>query len=261
MRHSLSALLCTASVVVFSTAACTKAEPSNATVADAIMKKGDLDSSPTAPQEVLVERDANRVYLVRDSSATYVLWKPDTSSSRNTWRSANTYGGRPQVQLADVNQDGSLDLFWAMQYEDNLEGMIVLNRGGRFIKLIPKVEQCQRPELGRANNRYVYIAYVSGAYPLDDCTDPVVGRICVQNFHANWPRLYAIDSGMTEISPGKDFYTELAARLKSEGNRFDSLYAADTAQPKPTRQLSFCASDAGQRLRRLADSAARLAGK
>jgi hypothetical protein len=122
MRRLLSTRVCMACILVLSIAGWKKPEPSNGTVAGAILKEGKLEYRPIAPTEVLVERGANRVYLVRDSSATYVLWTPDTSSTRNTWRSTNTYGGRPQVQLADLNQDGTLDLFWAMQYEENSKG-------------------------------------------------------------------------------------------------------------------------------------------
>jgi hypothetical protein len=231
-----------------------------------IQKDRSVGSAPgqtpvqAAAGTLLTERDGNRIYFIDVDTLTYVVWQAIAPSGSSVWKSGNTYGGAPHVELADMNGDGSLDLFWALQYEENLEGKIVLNRKGQFVRLAPKVAECQQPQLERDNGRYLYVAFVPGAYRLDDCLD-VTGLVCVERFHANWPRFYAVvDSTMIEIRPSRERYLRMAALYRSEAARFDSLYALDTMLPAPRRNLSHCYPDAGQRMRKLADSAQALTG-
>ena len=208
---------------------------------------------------LLSERDGNRVYLVDADTLTYLVWLAGAPWGYRTWKSGDTYGGVPHVELADVNGDGALDLFWTLQYEEILEGMIVLNKKENFVTAFPKVAECQVPQLERVNGRYLYIAFVPGAYELDRCLDPVVGGNCAEKFHGNWPRFYSVvDSTLTEVRPGKERYPQLAALYRSEAARFDSLYTVDRMLPEPSRNLFYCDPDAGNRMRKLADSAERL---
>jgi hypothetical protein len=263
MRSSVAFRYWSSCILVLSATACDK-PPSSHEAPVSTAATGRM--TPTAPGVLMGERNRNRVYFVNDttvtdSSLSYVVWEAEAPSSAGTWKSANTYGDRPKIELADVDGDGALDLFWAMQSEDNLEGMVVLNKKGQFVVLTPRVKQCQLPELYRDNGRYVYVVYAPGAYSLSECLDPVVGLNCAENFHANWARFYAVDSAMREIAPSKQARREQATRYRSEANRFDSLYAADTMLPEPKRTLYFCSSETGQRMRRLADSVDRLASR
>jgi len=250
-------------ILVLCVCACEK--PKVAQQASASSTQTSASSTPirtegqASPDALLTERDDNRVFLVDADTVTYVVWLAKAPWGYSTWKSGDTYGGVPRVELADVNGDGSLDLFWALQYEENLEGMIVLNRKDHFVKVTPKVADCQLPRLERDNGQYLYIAFVPGAYKLADCRDPVPGSICVERFHGNWPRFYSvIDSTMTEVQPGKDRYLQIATLYRSEAARFDSLYAVDKTLPEARRNLSYCNPDAGNRMRKLADSVERL---
>jgi hypothetical protein len=259
MRNNRNSRLWRILTLMLTVGACEKPKAPPITVAGQVL--GQTVSPPPiqSPANVLAQSDNNRVLFVSDSDSSYVVWDAKAPWGRRSWKSGNTYGGRPRVELADIDGDGALDLFWAMQNEEDQEGMIVLNKKDQFHERIPRVDQCQLPELGRIKGRYVYVAYVPGAYELSACQDPVVGLNCATNFGGNWPRFYAVDSAITEIVPDRDTYLHLAARFRTEAARFDSVFAADTRLPNPQRNLAFCDSAAGQRMSRLADSVDRLA--
>jgi hypothetical protein len=181
----------------------------------------------------------------------------DSTGWRVIWSSNDLSGALPTVVLKDFNGDGVADLFWSIDYEDLLGGMVVVRRPGGVSELAPDVEDCLRPEVQTIDHHTLVVAYLSGAFSLDHCGYPP-GRACLARFQITWPQFYRVEGqSLVAFRREPGFYRDLSARYRKDAAELQRFVDSkpDTSDGK---QL-YCPPETPARMRKLADSALSLA--
>jgi len=227
-----------------------------------------LDSSEITDSVILAEAPGSRAYLVtyrfksprgsfwRDSSV--MNWSAqDSTGWRLIWSSSELMGALPTATLKDFNGDGTADLFWSIDYEDLIGGMVVVRRPGGVTELVPDVKDCLTPEVQTTDHQTLVVAYLSGAFSPDDCAG-APGRACLARFQIAWPQFYRVEGqSLVAFRREPGFYRELSARYRKDAAELQRLVDSkpDTSDGK---QL-YCPPETAARMRKLADSALSLA--
>jgi hypothetical protein len=235
-------------------------EAGESTVAGQLLRARQVPQSHLPDSGTLQQTDSNRVYLTHDTTGQRLVWDAWSPHGRRQWQSENLSGARPAVTLADLNGDGSIDLFWTTAYEDMVGGSVVLNTGAGFAELHPNLRECDVPQLRRLENQNFYVAFGPGVFSAEDCLDPIPGQLCTAKFGTSWPSWFLItDTELREVPPEPGFYLELARGYVAAANRLDSLLAAIKTLPDSEQGVKYCGADVVRGLRHLADSAQQLA--
>jgi hypothetical protein len=252
-----------ASVCVALLGACAKGGSQRAgesTAAGRLLREAEVADRVLPDSDTLEQGDSNRVYVNHDSSGGNLVWDAWTPLGRRQWRSANLSGARPETRLADLNGDGTVDLFWTTAYEEMVGGSVVLNTADGFVHLHPDVVKCQEPELRQLNGRYFYVAHSPGVYSGQECREAIPGQLCAAKFPTTWPRWFqVVKTELREVAPTREFHVELARSYRAAATRLDSLLAAVNALPDSQQYVKYCGADGARRMRQLADSAQALA--
>lgn len=209
---------------------------------------------------LLAEADNSRAYDVKSGDSTAVVWSVrDSTGWRSIWRSRDLLGAAPTAKLEDVNGDGTADLFWSIEYEGLVGGMVVLRRSDGVTELWPDVKHCMRPQLEDADHRVLVVAYLSGAYSPDDCEDPSA-QPCLTRFQIAWPQFYRVEGqALVKFRREPAYYRDLSQRYRTDASELQRLVDAERNIDEAKQVYRRCPPKTPQRMRKLADSALSLA--
>jgi hypothetical protein len=229
-----------------------------------------LDSSETTDSVILADAPGSRAYLVshrfkspkgafwRDSSV--IDWSAhDSTGWRLIWSSSELLGALPTATLKDFNGDGTADLFWSIDYEDLIGGMVVVRRPGGVTELVPDVKDCLPPGVQTTGHQTLVVAYLSGAFSPDDCAG-APGRACQARFQITWPQFYRIEGqSLVAFRREPGFYRDLSARYRRDAAELQRLVDSPPDTGEDKHLYRQCPSDTPAKMQKLADSALALA--
>ena len=212
-----------------------------------------------ADPDVISASDSTRVLLLRDSTSSRLVWQKQTSSGwKDIWQSRNLYGIVPDVELIDLNNDGSTDLFWAFDRGELSGAMAVVAHRGDAKELPIDAPACNQPTLYRTENAFEVRVESPGVYSAEECSEPVV-RVCTEAIQATWPIVLEIrDTTLIAVQRSPQTYRDLAAKYREAAATLSSLITADANLPGTDVPAEYCGEDVPERLETLADSAASL---
>lgn len=215
-------------------------------------------------EAVVFSSTHDSVYIERIGQSRHLVWqKRQDASWQFFWRSLDIYGGGPKVVVADVNEDGTTDIFWSLRFEEIIGGMFVLDSAGRAMEVHVPVPNCQEPVLERDEQGYLLKVFSPGVYSAEECSDmDVEVALCGQEVMVDWPHFYrVVGVGLQEEHGSMAFYRALATQYQQGAERMDSLFRTDAQVGNSGMKFSeLCRKDLPGQLRVLADSANRLAG-
>jgi len=215
------------------------------------------------PNSVQVLRATNdqRIYLGHDSLGRYLIWETRSESGwHKIWRSLPLYGALPEVRLEDFNADQIPDLFWTIDYDEFVGGMLVLHRSEGAIELHPGVEECQTPRIEKIGHTYQLVVYEPGVYSAEECVEPVIRR-CLSTIPGSWPRYFAVEGNeLKEIQRDPSYYRDLAIHYREAADLLERLIEDGAELPGTNTPANYCGEGTPEKLRQLADRADGMAG-
>lgn len=213
-------------------------------------------SGHTADTVLLAEAENSRAYDVKSGDSSAVVWSVrEPTGWRSIWRSRDLLGAAPTAKLQDVNGDGAADLFWSIDYEGLVGGMVVLRSTNGVTELWPDVQHCLRPEMQTINNQHLIVAYLSGAYSSAECEDPPA-QVCLTRFQIAWPQFYRVEGQtLVEFRREPAFYRDLSERYRKDASELQRLVDSEREIDEAKQVYRRCPPKTPQRMRKLADSA------
>lgn len=221
------------------------------------------DSTLDTTEQVLFESDGTRLYIVGMDANRHLVWDQKANGTWSRfWMSDNLYHGFPEFEFADLNGDAVDDLFWSMEYEEIVGGMVVFNAEGRPVERPLTLAQCAAPVLKKDTAGYLITAFGPALYSKDKCRDVDVG-ICDVEHVTTWPHAFRIVGlELQEEQLPSETYSVLAEAYLHQAAKLDSLMREGT-RPRVAFEgetyESMCGKDFAVHMRVLADSARRLA--
>lgn len=242
-----------------------KAPPVKPQSVEQVLFKQTLEPVHGDSLELVVFSSAHdSVYIERVGQSRHLVWqKRQGASWHSLWRSLDIYDGGPEVFVADVNEDGTTDLFWSLRFEEIIGGMFVLDRAGKALEVRIPVPSCQEPVLERDERGYLLRVFAPGVYSAGECKDMNVEvELCGQEIMADWPHFFrVVGVALQEERGSAGFYHALATQYQRDAERMDSLFQTEVQVGAGGKKFSeLCKKDLPGQLRVLADSANRLAG-
>lgn len=202
---------------------------------------------------VIQTTSEDRIYLVEDTIGQRLVWEGRVDERwKEIWRSRPLYGANPEARLEDFNVDGATDLFWTIDFDEFIGGMLVLRQGLRAVELHPGVEECEVPRIEKVGSSFQLTIHTPGVYTAEECVEPVV-RLCVSKIPASWPRFFVIDGyEMREVRRNSQYYQELAAKYRAAASDLETLISSGANLPDSRTLAAYCGEDTPQRLLNLA---------
>ena len=179
-----------------------------------------------------------------DDGATRIQWR----RSGSYWTSGPTHGGRPSGQLVDVSGDGLLDLFWTLEYEEIVTGMLIFQtRSGARPIWTASRESCRVPQLVdfTADRRPAVLEYVPGALRSVECFGDALAGPCQELYPTEWVNVWIVQSDSLVVARGEasDFYRELAGRYRNAATSIRSALVQAKEHPARCNERMALALD------------------
>ena len=172
---------------------------------------------------LLAAGQADSVWLVpTDSGARLRWWR---AAARQSWESGNLLSASPRVTLRTIDSDSQSDLFYAIEFDEFIFGVLLLARGDSVHQAYRTATAlCRAPALEDANGdgRLDVIEYLPSALDSEECKGDPYGSICHEALPTDWPSVWLQrDSGaFTPDSVGApQYYRARAGEFDDAGQR------------------------------------------
>lgn len=215
-----------------------------------------LSQATLDDQRVVAILGGDTAYI---SSAGTLVWASSTVGRRNLrWESTSLYGGVPQARLIYFDEDSLPDLFWTLQFEEFLGGVLLLAVGEtahRYLFRSPGTD-CAVPELRDidSDGHLELIEFAVGALDRAECSGDPIADVCKERFLTDWLIVHRLEDGeLVQITPS-EFYSDLAQRYEG-----DAQTLRDELGMQGNALSPRCNASMATTLERLADSALRIA--
>jgi hypothetical protein len=218
-------------------AACTGASPATEERA-AMNTEGTAPSSSSNAETdtVLAARGIDSVVLRRTPSNAHIVW----TSGQTRWESGPTYGANPMVLLQDINDDGELDLFWTLHYEEIVAGMLLFADGsGARTAFVTGGETCRVPELQDVNGdgRVDVVTFTPGALPWDECSGDALAQSCQEAYPTEWADAWIQVADTFKVVPAlaQSYYSDRAQRYEDAARELRARLESELRTTAPPR--------------------------
>jgi len=188
-----------------------------------------------------------------------LVWERQLEGKWEAFYDTSKLLARPKASLQDLNEDGTIDLWWSFSYEDLIGGEVVLDVGDSPVEVDLSFDQCHEPALEQAAKGFRLHALASTGMTGARCVAMDVASLCHAGHSDSWPRFFRVaDSHLIE-EPGTAYDYDVAREAyRAAAERLDSLYAVGAEVGYQTTYEQICGSTLPAQLRALADSAALL---
>lgn len=169
------------------------------------------------PGTVLATFGEDTIRLITDDGRRLIWTTSVSGRSLVRWRSRDLYSAVPTVLPGDFNRDQVPDLFWAIDFEEIVGGMLLLGESRSAAEIWASDEaQCRPPELQRLENgTYLLIVHEPGGIPFPLCHSDASLSQCVEAVPSHWDRYAVVDDRTVDFDHQrtKHFYAEAAKRF------------------------------------------------
>jgi hypothetical protein len=212
---------------------------------------------------VLAVSGGDTVALETRRDTTRIVWRTSTGGQTlRRWESGPTYSTRPVLELKDLNADGIPDLFWTLQYEEIIAGMVLFGTtNGARVEFVTSDRMCRVPELKDINDdgRPDVVSYESGALTFDECRGDALAEPCQRAYPTEWAVAWIqeADSFVNAPSRARRFYADRATEYEAAARQIRNQLA-NRARPAPSPRcdvhLAAAIDSMGVRARGLAQA-------
>jgi hypothetical protein len=195
-------------------------------------------SSEFTPREdltVVAAFAADTVWLQSDGDSRTMVWTTSSEGRQlQRWRSRDLHGAMPRARLAWINDDAKVDLFWTIDHEELVGGMVLLADGdsARVAYTSAPEEACRSPELidVTGDGRLDIIQYLPYGFGSVECRMDAAAAPCIEVLPTEW----AVVWGQTEdgFAPdpnrAQEFYARLADEYRQAANDLERAIRTST---------------------------------
>lgn len=189
------------------------------------------------------------ILLETRQDTTRIVWRTSIGGQVvRRWESGPTYSGMPVISLQDLNGDGIPDLFWTLQHEEIVAGMVLLGtaNGARPV-FVTDERTCRVPELRDVNGdgRPDVVNYESGALTHDECRGDALAEPCQRTYPTEWAVAWIqeADSFVNVPPRAKSFYSDRATAYEAAARQIRSrLASGGKPAPSPRCDLHLAAA-------------------
>lgn len=217
----------------------------------------------TQPPGVLAASGSDTVWLGTDSQGarrlTWTTWA--NGGRRLRWESRALYGAAPIARLVRINRDELPDLFWTVDFEELVGGMVLFASGdtARMAAATAADEVCRPPELRHVTGDSLldFVTFRPSALSADECRADAAAAPCVAAYPTEWAvaHVQEVDGFVDDPSKARAFYLAAARVYRAAA---DSLSLAIRQRSGPAAASPRCNSELAAQLRDMGYRARRL---
>lgn len=177
------------------------------------------ETTDSLAKHLLAATDGDSAWLVSRDESNILRWS--SARSARAWESTSLYGAVPRVRLVDLNADGAVDLFYAMEYEEFIFGKVIARDGAGFREMYStNVSLCGAPRLEDVNGdgKLDILEPRPTALSAEECREDPAATVCRAALSTDWIELLQQSSDGTfrpDSSHASAFYQSLAEAYAS----------------------------------------------
>lgn len=203
--------------------------------------------------EVMSVVGIDTVMLVHAADTTGIRWARGRLG--RVWYSGSLLGGRPEVNLLDIDGDAIPDLYYTLEFEGFILGRLWLGRSDSEVQAFRSAaDVCRIPELRDVTGDGLLDVVDFTAFGLSaaECSESFEAETCRNTYPTDWPVVWVQRKAgqfVADSSLARPYYRDVAATFRSAARelRLAILKGTWTASPRCSEGLAKAIERMAQR--------------